>query len=193
MPARAAAVYSTVCWQDTAVRHQSAFRDVRDVVDIREIGKGWWCCSFPLTFPWQQKQHRGVFPSQAGKALLLFQKHPKWVTQGRADSSLQLLLQLCVCPYTLCCVCLALSWTSVLHTHRQRNDTPENETGRERGSCREATLTKKKRKKSQPFCDSSIYMQDFCCRTKWFQILRFWRLLFSKETPCCCQTTTLFP
>lgn len=151
MPARAAAVYSTVCWQDTAVRHQSAFRDVRDVVDVREIGKGWWCCSFPLTFPWQQKQHRGVFPSQAGKALLLFQKHPKWVTQGRADSSLQLLLQLCVCPYTLCCVCLALSWTSVLHTHRQRNDTPENETGRERGSCREATLTKKKKKEITTF------------------------------------------
>lgn len=114
------------------------------------------------TFPWQQKLHKGVFPSQAGKALLLFQWHTKWVRQGRADSSLLLLLQL---------------WVSFhLHTHRQSNDTTENETERERRKCREATFEKENKKEEinlsvtiRFICraaeqqDSRSYSSDACC------------------------------
>lgn len=103
------AVYSSRCWQDSAMRQQPASRAVcirwaivwmSEILTNEEDGKvavvpklsaAW------STFLWQHKLHRGVFPLQAGKALLLFQWHTKWVRWGRADSSLPLLLQLCVC------------------------------------------------------------------------------------------------
>lgn len=106
------AVYSSRCWQDSAMRQQPASRAVciRWAIvwmsEILTIEEDWKVAVVPKlsaawsTFPWQHKLHRGVFPLQAGKALLLFQWHTKWVRWGRADSSLLLLLQLWVCAQT---------------------------------------------------------------------------------------------
>lgn len=155
--------------------HQMSYcRDVRDVVDTRGMGESRGSSPFAWsTFPWQQKQHGGVFPSQAGKALLLFQKHPKWVRQGRADSSLQLLLQLCP---SVCVLCFTLGRTS---THTKRNDTTENQTGKV------AVGRKKNNKRNHNLSVTVEFIcrEDFCCRTTRSEILRFWCLLFSEETP----------
>ena len=184
------AVYSRARWQDTAVRHHLSYCwGFRDVVDK---GAGVLLLSFSWsTFPWQQEQHRGAFPSQAGKALLLFQKHSKWVRQGRADSSLQLLLQLCQGV----CVCVCVCVLTLTHTDwgmkQQKIRQGEN------GNCRKAASEKKKQqqKKSQPFCDSPIYMQrglqqqsdknlrsyssNFCC--------------FSRKPPAAAKPPLCFP
>lgn len=127
------AVYSRVCWQDAAVRHQPAFQsrlyqtsycwDVRDVVDIREIRKGWRRRGFQLLdllFPWQQEPHRGGFFLHRLEKPFSNRRNIQ-SGSGRAG-----LTAVCARCCSCACVCLSFIFMFLFCTHRLKNDTTEN-------------------------------------------------------------------
>lgn len=150
--------------------------DVRDVVDIREIGKGWCCCGshlLDLLFHDNRSHIEGGVsftgwksPSPIPETFKVGQAGQSWQQSAPAAAAVPVLYSVVFC------------------THRLKNDTTKNETGKEWGG----------RRKSQPLCATSLYIKlRLHAAHKRFEILWFWFLLFSKETPCCCQTTVLFP
>lgn len=115
------------------MRHQPAFQsrlyqtsycwDVRDVVDIREIRKGWRRCGFQLLdllFPWQQEPHRGGFFLHRLEKPFSNRRNIQ-SGSGRAG-----LTAVCARCCSCVCVCLSFIFMFLFCTHRLKNDTTEN-------------------------------------------------------------------
>lgn len=112
-----------------------------------------------------------MFPSRAGKALLLFQNHPKWVRQGRADSkstSAAAAVPVCVCVCVLTVHALfalhCAKHASLLHTHThtQRDDTTENKREKNHSLSVSVQLFSVERTPAAEQLDLRSYGSDAC-------------------------------